>query len=107
MKPGRLSKIDYWRKWELFELFEDLHKAEQLLTSGEYDGSNDIETFKSQFIEELHEVESDNVADFTTIWKWFSPNKEWDNTVGLKGNKLGRKIFQRTDRWKRNQEFIP
>jgi len=30
-KSDGLSKIEYWKKWELFELFDELHKAENLL----------------------------------------------------------------------------
>lgn len=102
-----LSKIDYWKKWELFELFDDLHEAEKLLTSGQFDEINDIDQFKSEFIEELYDIEGANVADFTRMWIWFSPNKEWESKIGIKGNELGRRIFQRTDRWKRNQDFLP
>jgi hypothetical protein len=105
-KEKKLSKVDYWRKWELFELFDDLHKAEKLLNSRQSSGDR-AEKFKTEFIEELGEIEGDNVADFTRVWEWFSPNKEWDNVVGVEGKEFGKRIFQRTDRWKRNQEFIP
>ena len=87
-------------------MFDDLHKAEQLLDS-ESISNNDAETFKAKFIEELYQVEGDNIADFTRIWEWFSPNKDWDKVVGTKGSELGKRIFKRADRWKRNQEFIP
>jgi hypothetical protein len=103
----RLSKVDYWKKWEVFELFDDLREAEKLLNSRRYKGNEDIEKFKNKFIEEFTEIEGDNVADFTRIWQWFSPGREWDNQVGAEGKELGKRIFQRTDRWKRNQEFIP
>jgi hypothetical protein len=105
-KKKRLSKADYWKKWELSELFDDLHEAEQLLNSRQANGDRD-EIFKTKFIEELGEIEGDNVADFTRVWEWFSPNNEWDNLVGSEGKELGKRIFQRTDRWKRNQEFVP
>jgi len=35
-KKNQLSKIEYWKKWELSELITDLHKAEKLLS--EYKG---------------------------------------------------------------------
>lgn len=101
----RFSKVDYWKKWQLFELFDDLHGAEQLLNSTQPNGGRG-ENFKTEFIEELGEIEGDNVADFTRFWEWFSPNNEWDNLVGSEGRELGKRIFQRTDRWKRNQEFV-
>lgn len=106
-KERKLSKIDYWKKWELFELFDDLHEAEKLLTSGQFDEVSGIDQFKREFIEELSGIEGDNVADFTRMWIWFSPNEEWDSKIGIKGNEVGRRIFQRTDRWKRNQDFLP
>lgn len=105
-RERRLSKIEYWKKWEIFELFDDLHDAEQLLNSGKFNG-NRYEQFKNEFAEELGEIEGDNVVDFTRIREWFSPNSEWDSVVGLEGEELGKRIFNRTDRWKRNQEFIP
>lgn len=103
----KISKIDYWKQWEFFELFDDLHLAEQLLNENKLNPSIGFEEFKGQFIEELYEVEGDNVADFTRIWKWFNPNNKWDVIMGSIGKDLGLRIFYRTDRWKRNQEFLP
>jgi hypothetical protein len=105
-KGNGLSKIDYWKKWELFELLDDLHEAEKLLTSGQFDGDR-VGDFKAKFIEELAEIEGANIVDLTRMWQWFSPNGEWDSKIGINGNELGKSIFRRTDRWKRNQEFIP
>ena len=106
-KSDGLSKIEYWKKWELFELFDELHKAENLLVEI-LDKKNDDELikFKNEFTEELYEIEGDNVADFTTIWEWFTPKKEWELFCGQQGRKLGIKIFRIVDTWKRNQEFI-
>lgn len=106
-KSDGLSKIEYWKKWELFELFDDLHKAENLLI-GILDKNNDDELikFNNEFIEELYEIEGDNVADFTRIWGWFTPTKEWEQFCGLEGQKLGINIFRIVDKWKRNQDFI-
>lgn len=103
----RISKIDYWKQWEFFELFDDLHLAEQLLHENKLNPSIGFEEFKGEFIEELYEVEGDNVADFTRIWEWFNPNNKWDVMMGNVGKELGLRIFYRTDRWKRNQEFLP
>jgi hypothetical protein len=103
----RISKIDYWKQLEFFELFDDLHLAEQLLNENKLNPSIGFEEFKGQFIEELCEVDGDNVADFTRIWEWFNPNNKWDVIMGNVGKDLGLRIFYRTDRWKRNQEFLP
>jgi hypothetical protein len=103
----RISNIDYWKQLEFFELFDDLHLAEQLLNENKLNPSIGFEEFKGQFIEELCEVDGDNVADFTRIWEWFNPNNKWDVIMGNVGKDLGLRIFYRTDRWKRNQEFLP
>jgi hypothetical protein len=102
-----LSKIDYWKKWELFTLFDDLHKAEQILVDIAIDkNKNSLLKFKMDFIKELYEIESDNVADFTRIWDWFAPSKEWDTLVGESAKELGCDIFRITDKWKRSQDFL-
>jgi len=106
-KPKPISKIEYWKLWELYELFDDLHLAERLLEDNQLESINGTQEFKDQFIEELYEVEGDNVADFTRIWEWFTPNKQWDINMGIQGGDLGARIFYRTDRWKRNREFLP
>jgi len=102
----KLSKVDYWKKWELFELFDDLHKAEHLLTNIKSDDNSQLLKFKIDYIEELYELKGDNVADFTRIWDWFTPTKEWDTLVGQRGKQLGNNIFRIADRWKRNQGFL-
>jgi hypothetical protein len=106
IKEKRLSKIDYWKKWQLFELFDDLYEAERVLDSI-FKSRSDGEKFRTEFIEELGDIEGANVVDFTRIWLWFSPHGEWDKVVGTEGSELRERIFQRTDRWKRNQEFVP
>jgi hypothetical protein len=103
----RLSKVDYWNKWELFELFDDLHRGEQLLIEITNDNSEgQFLKFKKEYIEELYEVEGDNVADFTRIWEWFKPTSEWEVLLGDKGQIIGSNVFRITDKWKRNQEFL-
>ncbi len=102
-----LSKEDYCKKWDLFDLFDDLYKAEQLLTEIEAKNSDDVFLiFLNDFKEERVELEGENVADFTRIWEWFSPGKEWDNFTEKKGMDLGNNIFRITNRWKRNQDFV-
>lgn len=105
--PERISRMDYWKRWELLELFDDLHLAEQLLNENQLEPGTGFEEFKYQFIEELYEVEGDNVPDFIRIWEWFKPNNQWDIIMGNAGKDLGLRIYYRTDRWKRNQGFLP
>lgn len=104
---NKLSKYDYLKKWEIFELFDELRKGEQLLHDF---AANNIESqvlkFKDDYIEELYEIQGDNVADFTTIWEWFAPSKEWEALLGEKGKEIGDNVFRITDKWKRNQDFL-
>jgi hypothetical protein len=104
---NRLSKVDYWKKWDFFELFDDLHAAEEMLKSRIKNASIECNQFKKVFIEELYEIEADNVTDFTKIWQWFAPDGAWDRVAGQEGKELGKRIYNRVDRWKRNQDFIP
>ncbi|WP_207535679.1 hypothetical protein [Desertivirga arenae] len=106
--PHRLSKSDYWRKWELFELFKDLRRAEELLIEVTAEAEESIPAeFRDVFIEELGDLEGANIPDFTTIWNWFTPGREWDCVVGDKGKDLGRNIFRISNKWKRGQIFFP
>ena len=102
---NKISKIDYWKKWELYELFDDLHKAETVINNIKNNDEAFI-NFKNDFIEELHEIEGDNVADFTRVWEWFKSAKEWELFCGDEGSELKTNIFRITDKWKRNQDFI-
>ncbi len=102
-----LSKVDYWKKWELFELFDDLHKGEKLLVDiASSNMDRQFLKFKNDYIEELYEIESDNVADFTRVWEWFKPTKEWNTMLGETGKEIGINVFRITDKWKRNQNFL-
>lgn len=59
-----LSKEDYCKKWDLFDLFDDLYKAEQLLTEIEAKNSDDVFLiFLNDFKEERVELEGENVAE--------------------------------------------
>ena len=52
-KSKGLSKIEYWKKWELFELFSDLHLAEKMLSEfkGGYSGKfSSAEEFYNAFV---------------------------------------------------------
>lgn len=62
--------------------------------------------FKNVYIEELYEIEGNNLADFTRIWEWFTPTKEWEMLLGDKGKEIGDNVFRITDKWKRNQGFL-
>ncbi|KFE98154.1 hypothetical protein IX39_17335 [Chryseobacterium formosense] len=106
-KTDRLSKIEYFEKYQLKELFNLLHQAEELLEEVCSENSHtDFINFKKLFVEEIYELEGDNIADFTNIWNWFQTNKEWNQFTGLTGKELGHKILNITTNWKIDDDFI-
>lgn len=99
-----VSKEDYWRKWEYFELLEDLHKALGLLS--EYEGGNSGDFLSAQDFhlaleDAIDDVEFGNNDDLSKFWIWFAPTSVWDDFVGEKGADLGNSIFERVDKWKK------
>lgn len=103
----KLTKSQYWKKFELVELFDDLFKAERLLKDliQRNIGGVELQKFTDLFVEELYYIHGDNVPDFTSIMNLFRPNGEWDSFQFLKEYKLGIEIYSRSSRWKRNQGF--
>ena len=108
-KTKQLSKAEFWKKYELFQLIGDLHSAEKLLS--EFNGGystkfSSAEEFHKALVEEIYNVESDNVVDLTQIWLWFAPTSEWDSFAGIAGLELGNRIFKTADYWKKNHDFV-
>jgi hypothetical protein len=101
-----LSKVDYWKAFELYALFDDLDRVMAVLEHTD-DTRIDFIAFKDWFSEELGELEGANVPDFSRIWAWFAPGSNWDRLMGRQGLELGRSVFKRADWWKRNQDFLP
>jgi hypothetical protein len=102
--PDGLSKIDYWKKWEFFELLDDLHAASELLSEykGGYSGKFlSAESFYEELVDAIDDIEFGNQTDLTRFWLWFAPTCEWDDFVGQEGLELGNRIFERVDKWKK------
>ncbi len=96
------SKIETWKKFNLFELFNDLDKAEKILSvlSGEYsENFTDLEEFYKEFVEELNDLKYQNVPDFERICIWFGPSSAWDEFVGTNGMELANLIYNRANKW--------
>ncbi|MFL9833244.1 hypothetical protein [Chryseobacterium terrae] len=107
-KTDGLSKVEYFEKYQLKELFNLLHQAEELLEEISSKNSNtDFLNFKNVFIEEIYELEGENIADFTNIWNWFQTDKEWNQFTALSGKEIGLKILNITTNWKIDDDFIP
>ena len=95
-RPDKLSKVDYWKKWEFFELLDDLHSAEKLLS--EYKGGHSgvflsAQEFHQSLVDAIDDVEFGNQTDLTRFWFWFAPTCEWDDFLGKEGEELGKKFL--------------
>lgn len=104
-RPDKLSKQEYWEKWEFFDLIDDLHEAEKLLSN--YSGGHSgtflcAEDFYMALTDKIEDIEFGNQTDLSELWKWFAPTSAWDDFVSEEGKDLGDRIFSRLDRWKRN-----
>jgi len=103
-KQKRLSKMEYWKKWEFFELLDDLHKAEKLLSNykGRHSGNfSPAEKFHEALLDAIDDIELGNQTDLTPFYIWFAPTSIWDDFTGTEGNELGNKIFERVNNWKK------
>lgn len=101
-RPDKLSKCEYWERWEFFDLIEDLYEAEKLLSrySGGYsDQFLSAEEFHNALINKIDDIEFGNQTDLSELWTWFAPTSAWDDFVGEEGEYLGNRIFTRLDKW--------
>ncbi|PBQ30443.1 hypothetical protein CNR22_01230 [Sphingobacteriaceae bacterium] len=99
-----LTKEEYWKKWEFFELIDDLHKAEELLsnfTGGHSGEFSSAEHFRETFVDAIDDIEGGNQTDLTRFYIWFLPTSTWDDFTKDQGQELGNKIFERVDSWKK------
>lgn len=97
-----MNKFELWKKYELFELFNDLDAAQTILAKiqGGYSGNFiSAEAFCEALKDELHDLNHQNVPDFKQICLWFAPTSVWDDFVGLKGTELANRILERANRW--------
>ncbi|PKP19221.1 MAG: hypothetical protein CVU07_00320 [Bacteroidetes bacterium HGW-Bacteroidetes-23] len=97
-----MNKIETWKKYELFELFNDLEKAEKLLA--QFNGGYSevfftAEDFHKSLVEEINEKKYENVPDFRQICMWFAPTSVWDDFVGVDGMELANQIYERAYKW--------
>lgn len=99
-----LSKEDYWKKWEFFELMKDLHLASEMLSQREGGYSAKFlsaEEFKDALDDKIDDIEFGNQVDLSSFWIWFAPTCAWDAFAGIEGIELGNRIFERVDKWKK------
>lgn len=108
--PGEsITKIEYWKKWQIPELIEELHLAAILLSDCNDGYSHEyisIQEFCNELNEEISELEHANRdvgIQLNKIYDWFVPTSVWDDYTGKKGEQLGNIIFEKVNRWKQNQ----
>ena len=97
-----LSKEEYYKRWEISELLDDLEKAAEILSHYEGGYSDQFfcaEEFHEALVEEIDNIAEGNKNDLSQIWVWFAPTTSWDDFVGLEGVDLGSEIFERVDKW--------
>ena len=100
-----MNKVDTWKKHEMFDLFSDLEQAEIILSKlnvGSSNKFNSVEEFHNVFAEELYDLKRQNVPDFGQICIWFAPTSTWDDFVGIEGMTLANRIYERAERWNKN-----
>ncbi|MCU7615050.1 hypothetical protein N0B16_11430 [Chryseobacterium sp. GMJ5] len=106
-KTNGLSKAEYFEKYHLIKLFDLLREAMELIEEIAIINSDaKFIHFKDVLFEEIYEVKGDNIADFTRIWNWFKPENEWSKYTKSKGIEIGYKIFNITNAWKVDDDFI-
>ncbi|MBF04811.1 MAG: hypothetical protein CMP76_16135 [Flavobacterium sp.] len=100
-----MDKVGIWKKYEMFDLFKDLEQAEEVLsklTGGSSNNFNSVEDFYNAFVEELYDLKGQNVPNFEQICLWFAPTSAWDDFVGLDGMELANRIYERAEKWNKN-----
>jgi hypothetical protein len=97
----KLSKIEYWKKWEFFELLNDLHSALELLIKRNL-STKEADEFRIALEENIDDIEFGNQTDLSYIWMLFSTGGQWDVIMGQNDREIRERIFERTDRWKKN-----
>ncbi len=100
-----MNKVDTWKKYEMFDLFSDLEQAEIILSKlngGFSNKFNSVKEFHNVFVEELYDLKRQNVPDFGQICMWFAPTSTWDDFVGIEGMALANRIYERAERWNKN-----
>jgi hypothetical protein len=101
-----MHKFEVWKKYELFELFDDLDSAQKILSEikAGYSGNFiSAEDFYKAFEEELYDLNHQNVPDFRQICLRFAPTSAWDDFVGFEGMELANRILERANRWNNAQ----
>lgn len=100
-RPRRLTKLEYWDKWELNDLISDVELAYKLISECALkEESPHITYFKENLEMELFDLTHDNVPDFSRIWHWFRPQGEWSQLTDNLNEELREQIYYRSTRWK-------
>jgi hypothetical protein len=100
-KKKRETKLEYWSKWELYDLIEDIEKSYGLLAERTHEGNNPhLAYFKESLEIDLFDLNHDNVPDFSNVWHWFRPDGEWRQLTKKSSEEIRESIYYRANRWK-------
>ena len=86
-------------------MFHDLEQAQDILsklTGGSSYHFDSVEDFYNAFTEEVADLKVQNVPDFRQICLWFAPTSIWDGFVGHDGMELANRIYDRAEKWNKN-----
>lgn len=101
------SKLDYWKKWQVVELLDDLNKAKKILeeiSKRNLPNKEEIDDFYLHLEDEIDDIEHSNKLDLSKIYIWFLPTSVWDELTMTDGAEIGNPIFERVSRWKKDNE---
>lgn len=104
-KPQKLSKVDYWKRWEFFELLHDLKLVEALLEklfgANEFDQTIEGDTH-AKLMGAIDDIEFGNSKDLVEIDELFQSGSKLHELLEDKEPEIIRNIQSRVNNWKNN-----
>lgn len=97
---------DYRPKANKKRLVAKLEKAERVLAkySGGYSGEHlSAEDFHVNLKSVIKDYKNGNKDSLDKLYIWFAPTGDWDDIVGLKGQRLGEHIFGMVDELRKDK----
>ncbi|WP_420579885.1 hypothetical protein [Reichenbachiella sp.] len=99
-----ITKKDYWLKWEISELIDDLKLVEKII-----DKKYGKESFNhseqgdahADLIGVIDEIEYGNRKDLLGIYELFCINKKLPQLIGEEGRSKVNRIIGRVTKWKK------
>lgn len=106
-KPQKLSKEDYWKNWEFFELLDDLKLIEAILEkrfgANEFDQTIEGDTH-AELMGAIDHIEFGNRNDLVEIDELFQSGSKLLELLEDKEPEIIRNIQRRVNNWKDNHK---